>query len=153
MPRSSSGGKMNYDMWMLARRMNQLVDEWMHAKFRGDPDETWEPAVDIIECETLLCILADLAGMDQNDIDIRIEGRAITLAGVRTLQKVDGPVQVHQMELPRGPFRRTLQMPFDVPVDDLEIDYESGLLRICMPKPAAGRPNTATEPHIGDRDG
>lgn len=153
MPRGSSGSRMNYEMWMLAQRMNQLMDEWMHAKFRGDPGETWEPAVDVIECETHICILADLAGMEQTDIDIAIEGRSVTLAGVRTLQKLDGPIQVHQMELPRGPFRRTLQMPFDIPVGDLEIDYQSGLLKIRMPKPAAGKPCSASEPHIGDRDG
>ena len=137
MTRSSGGGNSNEEMRQLAKRMNQLMDEWMHARFRGNPGEAWEPAVDVIECQTYVCILAGLAGMKRSDFDVRFEGRTVTLVGVRRLEDVEGPVQVHQMELPRGPFRRTIQVPFEIPAADVRLVFEAGLLRICMPKPGA----------------
>lgn len=132
MPR---GGKMNDEMWTLAKRMNHLMDEWMHAKFRGEASGAWEPPVDIVECEEFLCILVELAGMELERIDVRFEGQTVTISGTRTLREVSGPIEVHQMELARGPFRRTVQTPFDVPVDDVTVAYDVGLLEIRMPKP------------------
>jgi HSP20 family protein len=136
---AEGGKKMNYEMWMLARRMNQLMDEWMHAKFRGDPGEAWEPAADIIECEHFLCVLVELAGMKRSEIDIAFSGATVTVSGTRAVKNATGPVQVHQMELARGAFRRVLQLPFDVPVDQVEIVYEHGLLEMKMPRPTASR--------------
>jgi HSP20 family molecular chaperone IbpA len=57
------------------------------------------------------------------------------VSGSRSVKEVSGPVKVHQMELSRGCFSRTLELPFEVPVDALEIEYENGLLEITMPKP------------------
>ena len=132
---SRGSGRTNDEMWKLARRMNQLMDEWMHAKFRGDPVETWEPAVDIIESEQHVCVLVELAGMKRDDIDVTIEGDAITLSGARMLNQVANQTGVRQMELARGPFRRTVHLGFAVPVDGVEMLYEAGLLEIRMPRP------------------
>jgi len=131
------GGKMNDEMWTLAKRMNQLTGEWMHAKFRGDASGTWEPSADIVECEEFLCILVELAGMELENIDVHFEGRTVTISGTRALREVHGPIEVHQMELTRGPFHRTVQMPFDIPVDKVAVAYDAGLLEIKMPKPRA----------------
>ena len=134
---TESRGRMNYEMWKLARRMNQLMDEWMHAKFRGDPDEAWQPAVDIVECRHYICIVAELAGMTRDQIRIDVNADTITLSGIRTFDSAGDQTGIHQMELARGAFRRSLTLPFDVAADSAEVSYEGGLLEIKVPKPDA----------------
>ena len=136
---TESRGRMNYEMWKLARRMNQLMDEWMHAKFRGDPDEAWQPAVDIVECRDYVRIFADLAGMTRDEIRIKVDGDTITLSGTRTFECAGDQTGIHQMELARGTFRRSLRLPFDVAADSTEVSYEAGLLEIKVPKPDTDR--------------
>lgn len=133
MPRSR--GQMNYEMWKLARRMNQLMDEWMHARFRGDPEGAWQPAVDIIECRQYVCVLAELAGMEPEDIDVALSGDTVTLSGVRTLMQSGEQREVRQLELARGAFRRTVHLPFEPSGDKVTISYEAGLLEIRIAKP------------------
>ena len=132
MPRRPSS--INEDMRRLAVRMNQLMDEWMHAKFRGDPDETWQPAVDVVECENGVCITADLAGMSRDEISVSVKGKSVTLSGVRRLSHLDKQMEVHVMELARGPFRRTLALPCETHPEKARISYRAGLLRVVVPK-------------------
>lgn len=137
MPRSRR--EWNQEMRDLARRMNQLMDEWMHAGFRGDPDEGWAPFVDVIECRMFVYIMADLAGMKREDIKVAVGGNTVTLSGVRTLKEVNGQTGVQQMELGRGAFRRTVRLPFATTADALAVKYEAGLLEIKVPKPESAR--------------
>ena len=123
-------GKMNEEMFKLARRMNQLMDDWMHASFRGNSAEAWQPAVDVIECERGVCIIAELAGMQRANVRVEVECEKIVLSGQRQLPEIDQQRQVHQMELARGPFRRTVTLPFKPDADRLQITCQAGLLEI-----------------------
>ncbi|MBN2583041.1 MAG: Hsp20/alpha crystallin family protein [Planctomycetes bacterium] len=127
---------MNEEMIKLARRMNQLMDEWMHAPFMGDPGEAWQPAVDVIECEHRICVLADLAGMAREAIGVTIERNRVIISGVRQLPGADRQKHVHQLELPRGPFRRAITIPFEAETLPFEIEYSDGLLQILIDKPS-----------------
>lgn len=122
------------EMWKLARRMNQLMDEWMHAGFSSNIEAAWQPAVDVMECHSCVCILAEVAGMTAEDIAVKIEGDTVILSGQRALKAVDAQMGIFQMELARGAFRRTLRLPFRLAADQAEITCEQGLLEIKVPK-------------------
>lgn len=127
-------GHSDYEMWKLARRMNQVMDEWMHAKFRLDPDETWAPPVDIVECGDHVCILAELAGMQRDDIVVNAEPTRVTLSGERELSMDHQPTAVHQLELARGSFRRVIELPCPVDTSGVKATYREGLLHVILPK-------------------
>jgi HSP20 family protein len=129
----------NDEMRNLARRMNQLMDEWMHARFCGDPEEGWEPFVDVIECRDYFYIFADLAGVRREDIDVSVDRRSVTIAGVRDVPHIAGQTQVHEMQLGRGPFRRTILLPFDAAADRVEVKCRTGLVEIRIAKPDADK--------------
>jgi len=128
-------GKMNDEMFRLARRMNQIMDDWMHAPFRADTAEAWQPAVDVIECEHGVCIIAELAGMTDSNIRVVVECEKIIISGERRLKEVSQRKQVQQMELARGLFRRAIALPFKPHADKLRITCENGLLEIRVAKP------------------
>lgn len=128
-------GKMNNEMFRLARRMNQLMDDWMHAPFRGDMAETWQPAVDVIECEHGVCIIAELAGMTDSNISVVVDCEKIIISGERQLRQISRQKQVQQMELARGLFRRAITLSFRPHADKLQIKCQDGLLEILVAKP------------------
>jgi HSP20 family molecular chaperone IbpA len=127
-------GKSNEEMWKLAQRMNQLMEDWMHARFRGGVDETWEPAIDIIECDAKLQIVADLAGLKVDEIALDWTARSLTLSGTRTLPPLDQQMQVHQMEVARGVFRRKVNLPAHVDSATAKVSYRAGILTIVVAK-------------------
>ncbi len=131
---ANEDSRLNRDMWQLARQMNQMMEEWMHAGFRGDAAGRWEPSVDVVECEREIRVVAELAGMRKEDINVTIEGRALSLSGHRALGPVDDQVQLHQMEITRGGFFRKLGLPFEPVADKVSATYEAGLLEIRIPK-------------------
>ena len=127
----------NEEMRNLARRMNQLMDEWMHAPFRENPDETWQPPADVIECTLYVFVVAEVAGLRREEIAVTIDGPTVTISGVRVLPHVENQIGVHQMELGRGAFRRTLLLPFEPDARDVSITYDAGILQVRLAKPAS----------------
>ncbi len=127
-------GKSNEEMWKLAQRMNRLMEDWMHARFRGSGDEGWVPAIDIIECAAKLQIIADLAGLKADDVAVVWTTKTLTLSGTRTLQPLDQQVQVHQLEVARGSFCRMVELPAQVDPRTAKIFYHAGILTIVVAK-------------------
>jgi HSP20 family protein len=125
----------NDEMIKLARRMNQLMDEWKHTSFMSAGDETWQPSVDVIECEHRVCVLADVAGIAREAIQVVVQSDTVIISGTRVLPGADRQKLVHQLELPRGPFRRAIVLPFEAESLPMKIEYRDGLLQIHIDKP------------------
>jgi len=125
----------NDEMIKLARRMNQLMDEWNHTSFMSTSDEAWQPSVDVIECEHRVCVLADVAGIAREASQVVVQCDTVIISGTRVLPGADRQKLVHQLELPRGPFRRAVALPFEAESLPMEIEYHDGLLQIHIDKP------------------
>ena len=73
--------------------------------------------------------------MKRSEIGVAVERQKVILSGQRRLTEVDQQKQVHQMELSRGPFRRTVTLPFKPDADKLRIRCQDGILVILVDKP------------------
>ena len=122
----------------VTRQMGKWMDQVLGANYRKYcPDEAWTPAVNLCESETHYCVVADLAGVKGGQIDVRTEGRRLTLAGYRQVPGITrdcSNVQIRHMEIDHGPFCRSLELPADADVDSVEATYKGGLLWIHIPK-------------------
>ena len=73
------------DMMMIQERMNRLFQETM-ARQRGQDDPEsggWAPAVDIFETGDQITLRADLPGIEQDAIEIRIDDNTLIIRGER----------------------------------------------------------------------
>ena len=61
-------------------------------------------------------VRADLAGIDPNEIELKISGRELTLSGQRRPQHGEERVY-QQLEIEHGPFRRVVALGVDVDSD------------------------------------
>jgi HSP20 family protein len=95
---------------------------------------TWEPAVDLYEVRDAVVALVDLAGVPEDEIDLVVERDTLTLRGERQERGERAERRYCYLEIPFGPFQRTLHLPCPVDPQATRAVYRSGFLEIVMPK-------------------
>lgn len=92
------------------------------------------PRLDVREGDKELCITAELPGVKESDVDLRIEGDMLTLSGEKRNEVDQQRENFHVMERSYGRFRRTIQLPFAPNPEQVQADFEQGVLTIRMPR-------------------
>ncbi len=70
------------ELLALQERMNRLIDQTLsRTRSEGEFSTTgaWSPAVDLYEAEKSLVLKAELAEVDQDDIELHIDDDRVTL--------------------------------------------------------------------------
>jgi HSP20 family protein len=94
----------------------------------------WSPSVDISESEKAFTLLADIPGVDPNDIEISVEKGVLTIKGERCFEKVSEGKDYRRVERESGQFYRRFTLPDSVDSDKIEAKSEHGVLKITIPK-------------------
>jgi len=122
----------------LVRQMNQLVDRDMaRSHFGFSPTDAFRPAVNLYETQLAFMICVDLAGRDEQDVEVSLEKGNLVVRGRRqSPMPPDGSraVAVHLMEIDHGTFCRTIEVPSGVEEEEIEANYHLGMLWITLPK-------------------
>jgi HSP20 family protein len=95
----------------------------------------WRPPTDVYETETAFVVRMEIAGMREDDFSVQIEGRMLSVRGVRS----DTPERkaFHLMEIRIGEFQNEIELPGAVNVSEISADYRDGFLVIQLPKTRA----------------
>jgi HSP20 family protein len=101
----------------------------------------WRPPADVCESESTIEVTVDLAGVDQDELDVVLYEDALIIEGQRRLATAPKGVY-HLAEIRQGPFRLELGLPVAFDLDRVDARYDQGLLRITFPK----RQRTANAP-------
>ena len=95
---------------------------------------TWTPSVDIYENENELVLSAEAPGIEDKDIEIKIENNTLSIQGERKIEKETKEENYHRIERSYGSFYRSFTLPTNVNQDNIKAEYDNGVLRISMPK-------------------
>ncbi len=124
------------DLITLREKMNRLFEEAFTT--RGEEKDlvasTWTPSVDIFETENSLVLSAEVPGIDEKDIEIKIEDNTLTLKGERKFEKETKEENYHRIERAYGSFYRSFTLPHYIDQDNIKAEHENGVLKITMPK-------------------
>ncbi|KPK78757.1 MAG: molecular chaperone [candidate division Zixibacteria bacterium SM23_73] len=124
------------DLMTLREKMNRLFEEAFIT--RGEEKElfsgTWTPSIDIYETEHALILSAEVPGIEENDIEIKIEDNTLTLHGERKFNKETKEENYHRIERAYGSFHRSFTLPNYIDQDKIKAEHENGILKITMPK-------------------
>src|SRR5262245_53940864 len=132
------------DLLSLQERMNRLFQESL-SRSRGQEDDVatagaWSPPVDIYEGTESVVLRADLPGLHQDEIDLRIENGQLRLRGTRTLPDGAGREEYHRIERPFGTFVRVFSLPTSVDVTRVKAEFKNGVLEVSLPKRQESQP-------------
>lgn len=97
----------------------------------------WRPPADMCESESAIEVTVDLAGVDQDALDVVLYEDALIVEGKRRLTTSPSGVY-HLAEIRQGPFRLELGLPVAFDLDRVDARYDQGLLRITLPKRQRG---------------
>lgn len=98
---------------------------------------TWSPAVNIYETDNALLVLAEVAGVEQENIHVKYEPNRLLVWGQRRQPDLESIRAVHRMEIQMGAFAFIVDLPGSVGADEAEANLENGFLQIRLPKRSA----------------
>lgn len=99
----------------------------------------WRPLVDLFETDDLVVAIVELAGVDQDAVDITIQDRLLIMRGERAGASEHQPRSYHLMEISHGAFERAIPLPASVDPERASANVRNGMLEVCMPKAAPQR--------------
>lgn len=99
------------------------------------------PEFDVVEKDGAIEIRADLPGMEEKDIDVKLSDGALTVSGERTEERKEGEEEgnYYLAERRYGAFARTIPIPEHIDRDKVEASFRKGVLTIHLPKTAEAR--------------
>jgi HSP20 family protein len=125
-------------MARLQRELNELAFGVRASVFGAGEEELWRPPVDIREREDALVLVMDLPGLSREDIDLRVDGLALTIEGERKPKDDDG--RSVRVERPVGKFRRSFRLGAPVDPSGVKASYRDGVLEVRLPKVGPSEP-------------
>lgn len=92
------------------------------------------PAVDVIDAEKEYRLQLDLPGVDDSNVEARIEEGVLRISGERKGPETNGSTNWLRRERAAGAFERSFKLPEAVDADGVEARFERGVLEIRIPK-------------------
>jgi len=100
----------------------------------------WMPAVDVLEENDGIRILAELPGVKPEDVKISVENNVLTIRGTKDQVAEEKTKRVHRYERTYGAFERTFALPGTVDAGRIKATYEHGVLSVFLPKMEQAKP-------------
>jgi HSP20 family protein len=123
-------------------RMNRLFRESYRPEGQEEALTTtsYAPPVDIYEDEHNITLKLEVPGIDEKDIDVRIENTTLTVHGERKIEKEEKEENFRRVERQYGEFTRSFTLPSSVDPGQVTADYAKGVLKINLAKKAEAKP-------------
>jgi HSP20 family protein len=128
------------DLVALQNRMNRLFDEQYGSGQEPLTTGAFVPPVDIYEDEHSIQLKLEVPGIDEKDLDIKVENNVLTVSGQRKFEKEEKEENFHRVERRYGSFSRSFTLPNTVSTDDVQANYENGVLKVRLAKRAEAKP-------------
>jgi len=123
----------------LQNRVNSLFREMND----GDSPLTtasFVPAVDIYEDPKKVVLKLEVPGIEEKDLDVRVENNTLTVKGERKFEKEEKEENFHRIERRYGSFYRAFTLPSTVDTEHIGASYNAGVLKLELTKKAEAQP-------------
>jgi HSP20 family protein len=93
------------------------------------------PAFEVAEHKDRIVVKADLPGIKESDLDVKLTGNRLTITGKRESEHEDEADTYYACERSYGQFTRTFTLPpEEVDLEHITAELKDGVLTIAMPK-------------------
>jgi HSP20 family protein len=128
----------------LRREVERLFDDFDRPFRRSlfDVEPFWRrelswaatPAVDIVERENAYEIAAELPGMDEKNVEVKLANGGLIIKGRREEEKEEKKKDYYVHERHFGSFERSFRLPDDVDTEKIDASFKKGVLTVTLPK-------------------
>ena len=118
----------------LQRELNMPMNKFDSDENGNIATANWAPAVDIKEDDKAFTLLADIPGVDPDEIEVTMDKGVLTVKGERQSEKKTEEENYKRVERQYGMFYRRFTLPDSANADGIEAQSEHGVLKITIPK-------------------
>jgi HSP20 family protein len=98
------------------------------------------PAVDVYEDDKKVVLKLEVPGIEEKDLDVRVENHTLTVKGERKFEKEEKQENFHRIERRFGSFFRAFTLPSTVDTENVDAKYEAGVLKLELKKKPEAQP-------------
>jgi HSP20 family protein len=115
--------------WGLPRSVFSIEPFWRR-------EATWaaSPAVDVAETDKAYEVTAELPGLAEKDIEVKLANGGVTIKGEKHEEKQEKKKDYYVSERRYGAFERSFRVPEGVDLDKIEASFKNGVLKVMLPK-------------------
>src|SRR5690349_20831683 len=124
----------------LQHQVNRLFNDQFTGRGEEALGANFVPAVDVYEDEQGIRLKMEVPGIDEKDIDIRLENTTLTVRGERKFEKEEKEENFQRVERRYGTFIRSFFLPTTVDTENVTADYDKGVLVLKLAKRAEAKP-------------
>lgn len=131
--------------WLPLNRLREEINRLFDFRLSDWPRPTelferWGPAVDLYEDKDNITVTAELPGLKQEEIDVSLEGRTLSISGERKRDETQGKGESYRAERYYGRFHRSITLPQTVDAARISASYKDGILSVRLPKAEESKP-------------
>lgn len=97
------------------------------------------PAVDLVEKDKEYEITAELPGLDEKNVEVKLSNGTLTISGEKKEEREERDKGYHLSERRYGAFRRAFRVPEGVDQEHIEASFGKGVLTVRLPKTTDGQ--------------
>jgi HSP20 family protein len=98
------------------------------------------PAVDVYEDAQKIVLKLEVPGIEEKDLDIRVENHTLTVKGERKFEAEEKEQNFHRIERRYGSFFRAFTLPSTVDTENVKANYKAGVLKLELAKKPEAQP-------------
>jgi len=123
------------------RLFEDFFNDWAYRTAQDARGETWRPPVDIIEKDGNLVLRVEIPGVNEKEVNLKVEGDVLTITGERRNEEAEGSIY-HMAERHQGSFSRSFTLPDTVDPGQIQAGYRNGILTITISQKPEVKPRT-----------
>lgn len=113
---------------------SDLEKEW-RFDFPRFLSTEFRPAIDVVKTEDQIVLTVELPGMTPDDVDVALDGDVLTIKGEKTDEREISEDDRYVCERTFGSFTRRITVPEGVSADDVEANFDKGVLTVAVKLP------------------
>jgi len=130
------------DVAVLQNRLNSIFQDFARPETETESLAmgNFVPAVDVYEDAQKVVLKLEVPGVRREDLDIRVEGRTLTVKGERKFESEEKEENFRRIERRFGSFVRSFTLPSSVDTDTVDATSQDGVLSVTLAKKAEAKP-------------
>lgn len=129
--------------------LQREIDRMFNAFFPSTTDEgdassrsqtVWTPRTDLVESNEAYVLALDLPGVSREDVTINFDDNRLTISGERHSTTTGENADYLRVERSYGRFFRAFTLPHTVDSENIQAQYDNGVLTVTLPKHEQSRP-------------
>jgi HSP20 family protein len=127
----------------LQQQMNRMFDDLFGGSaprpFALEEGQEFSPRVDVAETGKVIRVSAELPGLEESDIEVKLSRDELTISGEKRQEKDEKGHNYVRVERSYGFFRRSVPLSCEVDASKVDAAFRNGVLTVTLPKTAKGQ--------------